>query len=160
MTEKLMTPGNMDELIQKVWNDSQAKIKENIEYTIRSELTLRAQTLTRKRMDALLTPLIEKAIEEKKELIVEALNQRAIQVIEKAIDRFDNSFKYTLQQNLTASVQDPLRKIGNDLSNLMFGIIDEIIRDRLKEKEKEYAEKQHQKRLAAEKAAKEQEGKT
>jgi phosphoribosyl-ATP pyrophosphohydrolase len=150
MTDKLIPPADMDVLVQKVWGEAQAKIEESVGYSIRHELTLRAQTITRRHMDALLAPLIEKVIEERKEFIVAALNKRAEEVVEKALDRFDSAFKYTLQQSLSSAVQDPMHQLGNQLSNLMWKIVEEVVDVRTKENQRKREEAHFQRLQKAE----------
>jgi hypothetical protein len=155
MTEKLIPPAEVDALVQKVWDEAQQKIKESVEYTIRSELSLRAQTVTRKRMDALLEPLIKTVIEERMGAISDLLNKRAEQIVEKAIDRFDQSFSLTLKQALSASVQDPMHTLGNKLSDLMWRAVEEVVNIRSEELRQKRVEEQYQARLKREEKAKE-----
>jgi hypothetical protein len=127
MTEKLMSEAEMDEYIKKVWGNVREKLDETIEFAIRSELMLRAQTLTKRKMDALLTPLVTEVVERNTERIKSALNARAEKMVEMAVDRFDEKLKYTLQNQLAKSVQDPLHELGNRLSDVMWGIVNDIV---------------------------------
>lgn len=151
-TEKLVPPAEMEALVQKVWEDSQSKIREHIEYVIRSDLTTRAQTATRKHMDVLLAPLIKKVVEERADFIRAALVKRSEEIIEKALDRFDLAFKYQMQQSLSQGVREPFERLGTKLSDLMFNIVEETIQARAREQEKKREEERWAKRQAAEKA--------
>jgi hypothetical protein len=150
MTDKQMPPAEIDALVQKVWDESQAKIKENIEYAIRSELTTRAQTTTRKNMDALLAPLIKKVVEERADFIKAALVKRGEEVVERALDRFDQAFRFQMQQSLAQAVREPFDTLGVKLSDMMFHIVEDVIQARAREQEKKREAERWRKRQAEE----------
>lgn len=102
-------------LVEKVWKDSEARIRVEIERTIASDLSIRAVGGVRRALNDQLRPMIEAVLKENREKIEGSVYEQVTQTIRMGLDSLlRNEFDFVTKGAAAEILQTIVNKLRSE----------------------------------------------